>query len=97
MMWALIIHLTPDDFIPAPFSCFSLGKVFIGNKKEIAESRIPELNTYMKVITFNFMHRAVFLFCANELLACLVRCSSLQLSGLNDAVGGQALTRIFQQ
>nr|XP_046228980.1 neutrophil cytosol factor 4 [Scatophagus argus] len=24
------------------------GKVFIGNKKEIAESRIPELNTYMK-------------------------------------------------
>ncbi|CAL8328408.1 unnamed protein product [Merluccius merluccius] len=24
------------------------GKVFIGNKQEIAESRIPELNTYMK-------------------------------------------------
>ncbi|KAM9857533.1 neutrophil cytosol factor 4 [Aulostomus maculatus] len=24
------------------------GKIFIGNKKEIAESRIPELNTYMK-------------------------------------------------
>ncbi|KAJ8001670.1 hypothetical protein DPEC_G00171870 [Dallia pectoralis] len=24
------------------------GKVFIGNKKEIAENRIPELNTYMK-------------------------------------------------
>ncbi|XP_059189013.1 neutrophil cytosol factor 4 [Centropristis striata] len=24
------------------------GKVFIGNKREIAESRIPELNTYMK-------------------------------------------------
>lgn len=62
MMWALIIHLTPGDFTPAPFSCFSLGKVFMGNKKEIAESRIPEINTYMKVITFNFMHRAVF-FC----------------------------------
>uniref|UniRef100_A0A4W5R2E0 Neutrophil cytosolic factor 4 n=1 Tax=Hucho hucho TaxID=62062 RepID=A0A4W5R2E0_9TELE len=28
--------------------CVSLGKVFIGNKKEIAENRIPELNTYMK-------------------------------------------------
>ncbi|MEQ2228962.1 hypothetical protein ILYODFUR_014006 [Ilyodon furcidens] len=24
------------------------GKIFIGNKKDIAESRIPELNTYMK-------------------------------------------------
>ncbi|MED6252331.1 Neutrophil cytosol factor 4, partial [Ataeniobius toweri] len=23
-------------------------KIFIGNKKDIAESRIPELNTYMK-------------------------------------------------
>ncbi|GLD71093.1 neutrophil cytosol factor 4 isoform X1 [Lates japonicus] len=25
-----------------------MGKVYIGNKQEIAESRIPELNTYMK-------------------------------------------------
>ncbi len=29
--------------------CFATGKVFMGNKKEIAESRIPELNNYMKV------------------------------------------------
>ncbi|XP_070712729.1 neutrophil cytosol factor 4 [Pempheris klunzingeri] len=39
----------PDK--PGPNTCVlpSLpGKVFIGNKKEIAESRIPELNTYMK-------------------------------------------------
>uniref|UniRef100_A0A3Q3F4J8 Neutrophil cytosolic factor 4 n=1 Tax=Labrus bergylta TaxID=56723 RepID=A0A3Q3F4J8_9LABR len=36
---------------PGPSTCIlpSIpGKVFIGNKKEIAESRIPELNTYMK-------------------------------------------------
>ncbi|KAM7419730.1 hypothetical protein PAMA_016695 [Pampus argenteus] len=39
----------PDK--PGPNTCIlpSIpGKVFIGNKKEIAESRIPELNTYMK-------------------------------------------------
>ncbi|XP_037619641.1 neutrophil cytosol factor 4 [Sebastes umbrosus] len=36
---------------PGPNTCIlpSLpGKVFMGHKKEIAESRIPELNTYMK-------------------------------------------------
>ncbi|XP_028257516.1 neutrophil cytosol factor 4 [Parambassis ranga] len=36
---------------PGPNTCIlpSLpGKVYIGNKQEIAESRIPELNTYMK-------------------------------------------------
>lgn len=45
----------------------------MGNKREIAESRIPELNTYMKVITLNVMHGAVFN-CVRrkELLACLV-------------------------
>ncbi|XP_076028224.1 neutrophil cytosol factor 4 isoform X1 [Genypterus blacodes] len=40
-----------DPARPGPNSCVlpSLpGKVFIGNKQEIAESRIPELNTYMK-------------------------------------------------
>lgn len=31
-------------------SCVSVGKVFVGNKREIAESRIPELNTYVKVM-----------------------------------------------
>ncbi|XP_061535043.1 neutrophil cytosol factor 4 isoform X1 [Phycodurus eques] len=39
----------PDK--PGPNTCMlpSLpGKVFIGNKREIAESRIPELNAYMK-------------------------------------------------
>ncbi|KAE8300508.1 Neutrophil cytosol factor 4 [Larimichthys crocea] len=36
---------------PSPNTCVLPtlpGKVFIGNKQEIAESRIPELNTYMK-------------------------------------------------
>ncbi|XP_040000959.1 neutrophil cytosol factor 4 isoform X2 [Xiphias gladius] len=40
-----------DPEKPGPNACIlpSLpGKVFIGNKQEIAESRIPELNTYMK-------------------------------------------------
>ncbi|KAF7646942.1 hypothetical protein LDENG_00180240 [Lucifuga dentata] len=40
-----------DPDRPGPNTCVlpSLpGKVFIGNKQEIAESRIPELNTYMK-------------------------------------------------
>ncbi|XP_069545667.1 neutrophil cytosol factor 4 [Brachyistius frenatus] len=40
-----------DQEKPGPNTCVlpSLpGKVYIGNKKEIAESRIPELNTYMK-------------------------------------------------
>ncbi|XP_061685212.1 neutrophil cytosol factor 4 [Syngnathoides biaculeatus] len=40
-----------DPGKPGPNTCIlpSLpGKVFIGNKREIAESRIPELNTYMK-------------------------------------------------
>nr|XP_057943166.1 neutrophil cytosol factor 4 isoform X2 [Doryrhamphus excisus] len=40
-----------DPDRPSPNTCVlpSLpGKVFIGNKREIAESRIPELNTYMK-------------------------------------------------
>ncbi|KAM7394628.1 hypothetical protein PAMP_021416 [Pampus punctatissimus] len=40
-----------DPERPGPNTCIlpSIpGKVFIGNKKEIAESRIPELNTYMK-------------------------------------------------
>lgn len=36
------------------------GKIYIGNKKEIAESRIPELNTYMKVISSHFMQTSVF-------------------------------------
>ncbi|XP_058495791.1 neutrophil cytosol factor 4 [Solea solea] len=43
---------TPEDSEKhGPNTCIlpSLpGKVFIGNKKEIAESRIPELNVYMK-------------------------------------------------
>ncbi|KAL7833991.1 hypothetical protein AOLI_G00289510 [Acnodon oligacanthus] len=30
------------------FSVTQTGKVFMGNKQEIAENRIPELNTYMK-------------------------------------------------
>ncbi|XP_076028225.1 neutrophil cytosol factor 4 isoform X2 [Genypterus blacodes] len=45
-----------DPARPGPNSCVlpSLpGKVFIGNKQEIAESRIPELNTYMKAM-FDF-------------------------------------------
>lgn len=29
--------------------CVAAGKVYVGNKQEIAENRIPELNTYMKV------------------------------------------------
>ncbi|XP_033969361.1 neutrophil cytosol factor 4 [Trematomus bernacchii] len=40
-----------DPERPGPNTCTmpSLpGKVFLGNKREIAESRIPELNTYMK-------------------------------------------------
>lgn len=40
------LHLT--------FAWLWLGKVFIGNKRDIAEGRIPELNTYMKVITCNW-------------------------------------------
>lgn len=51
-------YTSPGYFVLTSFSlqtCFSLGKVFIGNKREIAENRIPELNTYMKVITFYFM------------------------------------------
>lgn len=35
--------------VDSTFSCS--GKIFIGNKRDIAEGRIPELNTYMKVIT----------------------------------------------
>lgn len=48
----------------------------MGNKREIAESRIPDLNTYMKVITSHFNARCrlffAFLFRAEvaELLAC---------------------------
>lgn len=67
----------------------------MGNKREIAESRIPDLNTYMKVITSNFNARCRLFFSAEvaELLACSaffcsVRCRSLQLGGLNNAVGG---------
>ncbi|KAM6941351.1 neutrophil cytosol factor 4 [Lycodopsis pacificus] len=40
-----------DPERPGPNTCVlpSLpGKIFMGNKREIAESRIPELNTYMK-------------------------------------------------
>ncbi|XP_077380592.1 neutrophil cytosol factor 4 isoform X3 [Festucalex cinctus] len=40
-----------DPDRPGPNTCvlpILPGKVFIGNKREIAESRIPELNTYMK-------------------------------------------------
>ncbi|XP_047434057.1 neutrophil cytosol factor 4 [Mugil cephalus] len=40
-----------DPERPGPNTCILPplpGKVFIGNKREIAESRIPELNTYMK-------------------------------------------------
>ncbi|KAJ3615168.1 hypothetical protein NHX12_018736 [Muraenolepis orangiensis] len=40
-----------DDPITSPNTCTLPplpGKVFIGNKQEIAENRIPELNTYMK-------------------------------------------------
>lgn len=40
-----------DPDRPAPNTCTLPtlpGKIFIGNKQEIAESRIPELNTYMK-------------------------------------------------
>ncbi|XP_037106214.1 neutrophil cytosol factor 4 [Syngnathus acus] len=40
-----------DPDRPGPNTCglpTLPGKVFIGNKREIAESRIPELNTYMK-------------------------------------------------
>ncbi|XP_071752364.1 neutrophil cytosol factor 4 [Centroberyx gerrardi] len=40
-----------DPERPGPNTCTLPalpGKVFIGNKQEIAESRIPELNTYMK-------------------------------------------------
>lgn len=43
---------SPEDGVkPGPNTCVlpSLpGKVYIGNKQEIAESRIPELNNYMK-------------------------------------------------
>ncbi|XP_041837728.1 neutrophil cytosol factor 4 [Melanotaenia boesemani] len=43
---------SPEDLEkPGPNTCIlpSLpGKIYIGNKREIAESRIPELNTYMK-------------------------------------------------
>ncbi|KAM3865291.1 neutrophil cytosol factor 4 [Diretmus argenteus] len=43
---------SPDDpDKPSPTTCTLPtlpGKVYIGNKKEIAEGRIPELNTYMK-------------------------------------------------
>nr|XP_061792149.1 neutrophil cytosol factor 4-like [Nerophis lumbriciformis] len=43
---------SPEDVDrPGPNTCvlpILPGKVFIGNKREIAESRIPELNTYMK-------------------------------------------------
>ena len=34
----------------------------MGNKREIAESRIPDLNTYMKVITSNFNARCRLFF-----------------------------------
>uniref|UniRef100_A0A8P4JY93 Neutrophil cytosol factor 4 n=1 Tax=Dicentrarchus labrax TaxID=13489 RepID=A0A8P4JY93_DICLA len=40
-----------DPERPGPNNCVLPtlpGKVFLGNKQEIAESRIPELNTYMK-------------------------------------------------
>uniref|UniRef100_A0A7N6BQA5 Neutrophil cytosolic factor 4 n=1 Tax=Anabas testudineus TaxID=64144 RepID=A0A7N6BQA5_ANATE len=40
-----------DPQRPGPNTCILPnlpGKVFVGNKREIAESRIPELNTYMK-------------------------------------------------
>lgn len=44
---ALELLYSPQD--PNACTLPSLpGKVFIGNKQEIAESRIPELNTYMK-------------------------------------------------
>ncbi|KAM7419729.1 hypothetical protein PAMA_016695 [Pampus argenteus] len=56
----------PDK--PGPNTCIlpSIpGKVFIGNKKEIAESRIPELNTYMKLLglpTWLLLDEAVRMF-----------------------------------
>uniref|UniRef100_A0AAX7SHC1 Neutrophil cytosolic factor 4 n=1 Tax=Astatotilapia calliptera TaxID=8154 RepID=A0AAX7SHC1_ASTCA len=39
-----LAKLGPNTCILPPLP----GKIFLGNKKEIAESRIPELNTYMK-------------------------------------------------
>ncbi|KAK6300802.1 neutrophil cytosol factor 4 [Coregonus clupeaformis] len=48
----LQLKYSPEDQdTPGPNTCrlpTLPGKVFIGNKKEIAENRIPELNTYMK-------------------------------------------------
>lgn len=71
----------------------------MGNKREIAESRIPDLNTYMKVITSNFNARCRLFFpfpCRGcravgmlaRLPSAAPRCRSLQLGGLNNAVGG---------
>ncbi|KAG7257653.1 hypothetical protein CRUP_033322, partial [Coryphaenoides rupestris] len=42
---------SPVDPSTTPYTCTlpsMPGKVYIGNKQEIAEGRIPELNTYMK-------------------------------------------------
>ncbi|XP_010870997.2 neutrophil cytosol factor 4 [Esox lucius] len=48
----LDVKYSPEYKItPGPNTCILPtlpGKVFIGNKKEIAENRIPDLNTYMK-------------------------------------------------
>lgn len=50
----LTLKFSPaDTSIPEPNTCTlpSLpAKVFMGNKREIAEGRIPELNTYMKKV-----------------------------------------------
>lgn len=41
------LHSHKPHSVYSTFLC--LGKIFIGNKRDIAEGRIPELNTYMKV------------------------------------------------
>ncbi|KAM6972541.1 neutrophil cytosol factor 4 [Aplochiton taeniatus] len=51
---ALELQYSPEDpNRPSPNTCTLPtlpGKVFLGNKQEIAEGRIPELNTYMKTL-----------------------------------------------
>lgn len=53
-------------------SCVAAGKVYVGNKQEIAENRIPELNTYMKVrliLIINIPECFLYLQCLAEILA----------------------------
>lgn len=85
-LWALIAFTQTTHSVSSTFLC--LGKIFIGNKRDIAEGRIPELNTYMKVthtLALDYM-QLDWICCL--LFDCLLHQGSPQISVLNSSVGG---------